>query len=382
MMSAGEWLNMLRDLGLLEMGLVNIQTGLQAFQWSRIRTLENYSNRSEIKIRSVYFEDFLEAFVRIATMVAMPTREELDQSRVNNAAEFLHALRNDVPDAYHVYVQRRTLSWQELPHQRTHVLLASLLDLVVANVAAGLAQVKLHKTHVGCSKQHDSHDGKALPHPSRQLVRSISSLHTHGVCHEKKTRFTAAELHIFREHRCHYGELLTATCRISGVPGSEILFAIQRTEVHIMDALRDVPAFEDLTEDQLVALRNAMTFAKFYDGEAVFRQGEEGDSFYLITTGRCEVRRVDSDTLKTGVEEERLLCRLQQSDCFGERALLFDEPRAASVYAGPGCNLYVVFIARTDFEATLGQPLSEFQKLKHVAAPGEAAAPEDVEKAS
>ena len=89
------------------------------------------------------------------------------------------------------------------------------------------------------------------------------------------------------------------------------------------------------------------------------------------------MRRVDPKDLRVGVEEEdKLMCRLHPSDCFGERALMFDEPRAASIYAGPGCNLYTVFITRDDFEATLGKPLSEFQKLKHVAAPGEEAHPE------
>ena len=56
------------------------------------------------------------------------------------------------------------------------------------------------------------------------------------------------------------------------------------------------------------------------------------------------------------------MCRLHASDCFGERALIYNEPRAASVRAGPGCVLYVVFITRERFEQTLGRPLSEFQE--------------------
>ena len=59
---------------------------------------------------------------------------------------------------------------------------------------------------------------------------------------------------------------------------------------------------------------------------------------------------------------EEVLCRLHQSDCFGERALIEDEPRAASIRAGPGCRLYVTFITRDLFESTMGKPLEAYQQ--------------------
>ena len=83
----GEWLLLLSDTGLLEMGLVAITPALQAFQWSRLRSLVDYSDAAEIALRHLRFEDFLEALVRIATQMALPTREELGHLTAECRAE-------------------------------------------------------------------------------------------------------------------------------------------------------------------------------------------------------------------------------------------------------------------------------------------------------
>ena len=56
-----------------------------------------------------------------------------------------------------------------------------------------------------------------------------------------------------------------------------------------------------------------------------------------------------------------LLLTLVESDCFGERALLHNEPRAASVMAKG--RLSVAYISRSNFEEVLG-PLSSY-RLDH-----------------
>lgn len=55
-MSAGEWLCFVHDVGLLEMQLTSPLVALQAFQWSRIRALDDYSEASEINLRHLHFE--------------------------------------------------------------------------------------------------------------------------------------------------------------------------------------------------------------------------------------------------------------------------------------------------------------------------------------
>ena len=84
-----------------------------------------------------------------------------------------------------------------------------------------------------------------------------------------------------------------------------------------------MPAFRALDEAQLEVLRAAMSVAKFEDGERVFDQGDEGDAFYLITTGHCEVLRFDPAACMGEDGGEERMGRLHKSDCFGERALLY-----------------------------------------------------------
>jgi CRP-like cAMP-binding protein len=60
--------------------------------------------------------------------------------------------------------------------------------------------------------------------------------------------------------------------------------------------------------------------------EHLCRQGDAGDSLYLITDGLIEVW-VEQDG------ERRLIARLRPGDAVGEMSLLTGEPRAASVLA-------------------------------------------------
>ena len=58
-------------------------------------------------------------------------------------------------------------------------------------------------------------------------------------------------------------------------------------------------------------------------GDEVVRQGDPGDSIYVIAAGAFEVR-------KSGIEDA-VLARREGMSFFGEMALVSDEPRVASV---------------------------------------------------
>src|SRR5207302_1274241 len=64
---------------------------------------------------------------------------------------------------------------------------------------------------------------------------------------------------------------------------------------------------------------------RYRAGEYVVRQGEPGEHFYVIRSGRAEVVQVDEDGWP------RELATLQRGDYFGELALLYHQPRSASV---------------------------------------------------
>ena len=79
--------------------------------------------------------------------------------------------------------------------------------------------------------------------------------------------------------------------------------------------------------------------------------GQEGDKFYIVKDGDAEVYTTDGGK-KTKVNH------LFASDFFGERALLKDEVRGATVVAGPEKTLICLSLNRPTFIEVLG-PLSD-----------------------
>jgi len=89
-----------------------------------------------------------------------------------------------------------------------------------------------------------------------------------------------------------------------------------------------VPLLSYLDDDAFQALVGKLRLRRFADGEVIVRQGERGDSFFVVATGEVLVKR-DVDDEDGGV----VLAKLGGGSVFGELALISDEPRHASVVA-------------------------------------------------
>jgi serine/threonine-protein kinase len=84
----------------------------------------------------------------------------------------------------------------------------------------------------------------------------------------------------------------------------------------------------DLQSDVVSFLRGGLHLPRklFQPGETILREGERGESAYMIVSGKCRAYRTIGDQQET-------LGVMIGGDVFGEMALLLDEPRAASVEA-------------------------------------------------
>jgi hypothetical protein len=98
--------------------------------------------------------------------------------------------------------------------------------------------------------------------------------------------------------------------------------------------LKALPLFKDLDDNGLEMVSRLVEPAFFGKDTIVFKQGDEGDNFYVIKGGKVLVKVSD----EAGAEAE--LSRFGAGDFFGEAGLLKDEPRNATVIALADTHLY------------------------------------------
>jgi HEAT repeat protein len=90
--------------------------------------------------------------------------------------------------------------------------------------------------------------------------------------------------------------------------------------------LKSAPLFAGLEGEELAALAEIAGEEDYPPGTIIFEENQAPDHLYLIVQGKVEVfRRVNST--------ERPLAYLGEKECFGEMAILDDQPRSASVRA-------------------------------------------------
>ncbi|WPJ94811.1 cyclic nucleotide-binding domain-containing protein [Coraliomargarita algicola] len=110
-----------------------------------------------------------------------------------------------------------------------------------------------------------------------------------------------------------------------------------------------VPFLEG-ADDQLISeLATALEPVKFPAGKTIFREGEPGDSLFLIVDG----------TVRVSSEEEEIIAELGVGGCFGEGALLEGQVRAATVVAVE--ELALLQLKRESYE----ELATKFRKLRY-----------------
>lgn len=106
--------------------------------------------------------------------------------------------------------------------------------------------------------------------------------------------------------------------------------AIMRENAEVllrMNFIKKAAPFAKLTMEKISWLANQVRQFSVNQGQIIFKQGEEGESCYLIQSGKIEIFLVNPD----GIEQR--LAILKSPQIFGEAAILMDLPRNACARA-------------------------------------------------
>ena len=118
-----------------------------------------------------------------------------------------------------------------------------------------------------------------------------------------------------------------------------------------LEYMKRTEMFRNTSDQRLMKICSLMTKEKYNEGESIFKEGEIGDKFYLIKKGKVKV-----------LKNNKVIREIEEGNCFGELALLVNEPRSATIEASTKCTLYI--LTKRDFDETIDKNMLEYLQKK------------------
>ncbi len=116
-------------------------------------------------------------------------------------------------------------------------------------------------------------------------------------------------------------------------------------DIHrLRECLEGTFFLDRLKMPELEKLMSAMKKQHFPAGSTIFKQGDKGETFYLVSKGLL------SFWVRKGLVDKKVT-ELHPKDFFGETALISENPRSATVKTETECDLFL--LNKADFREIL-----------------------------
>ena len=127
-----------------------------------------------------------------------------------------------------------------------------------------------------------------------------------------------------------------ATRRLRSLAASARRAAQRGWRQQAVAMFKNLPLTEELPDEALEEIASHAELIRFRPGQAVVKQGERGDRFYVVRSGNLEVLRTEDDG------EEHRIRTLEPGRSFGEVALLEGTARTATVRAVSPSEVFAI----------------------------------------
>jgi len=138
------------------------------------------------------------------------------------------------------------------------------------------------------------------------------------------------------------------------------------TEQARMEFLKKVPAFAGVEDDGVRRLARICKSVEMQAGDAIIKEGEQGDCVFIIEEGQVEVSMAITMGRSPWDEEaaamDKVLVKLGPGTMFGEMAFIFDQDvRSATIVAlTPG---KLLSISSADFQRLAGEDVHSAYRI-------------------
>jgi small-conductance mechanosensitive channel len=112
--------------------------------------------------------------------------------------------------------------------------------------------------------------------------------------------------------------------------------ASRKSSFNINGLLESVPVLSTLSPEIRTQIADRSKIAEYGAGEFIVRQGDQGDSLYIIRTGSCGVYITKDE------QQENKIATINSGEFFGEMSLLTGEPITATVRAMVDTTVIVI----------------------------------------
>lgn len=127
-----------------------------------------------------------------------------------------------------------------------------------------------------------------------------------------------------------------------------------------IDALSQIPLFQDLTRDEISDIDQYLDYIEFEADDTIFEEGEKGKFVCFVLNGELDVIKTSMNGSPT------IIAKHNKGESIGEMALIDELPRSATLKART--HLSLTTLSRDEFEKLLIEsPQIGIKILKYLA---------------